>query len=99
MVDRAQSRQGGARRISDFRFVGAFTPWWVECRECAGLATMQRDWDHRTCGCKCKNCGAIYQITMAKDYSRSFVEIPFWLKANFRGEVLWPVNGEHLYYL
>jgi hypothetical protein len=34
---------------------------------------------------------------MAKDYSRSFVEIPFWLNANFRGEVLWAVNGEHLY--
>lgn len=81
------------RRINDF------APLWVKCKECSSIATANAEWSNRTCQCKCKTCGAIYQIAIARDYDRQFVDLPLWLKADFRGKILWAVNGEHLDFL
>jgi hypothetical protein len=81
------------RRINDF------VPLWVKCRECNSIATANTDSSNRTCQCKCESCGAIYQIPFAQEHTRQFVDLPLWLKANFRGEVFWAVNGEHLDFL
>ena len=81
------------RRIHDFE------PLWVKCKECESLATASANWGKRTGQCQCHSCGAIYQIPIAKEYARQMVDLPLWLKADFRGKVLWAVNGEHLDYL
>lgn len=78
------------RRINDF------APLWVKCRECSSIAIANANWSNRACQCKCESCGAIYQISITQDYARQFIELPLWLKADFRGKVLWAVNGEHL---
>src|SRR5437660_5803764 len=75
--------------------INDFAPLWVKCKECNSLATADVDWSNRTCQCKCESCGAIYQIPIVKDYRRQFVELPLWLKMNFRGKMFWAVNGEH----
>ena len=81
------------RRISDF------APLWVKCKECSSIATANADWSNRAHHCKCESCGAIYQIPVAKEYARQFVDLPLWLKADFRGKVFWAINGEHLDFL
>jgi len=84
---------GSIRRINDF------VPLWVRCRECDSLATANADWSNRICQCRFESCGAIYKIPVAKEYRRQFVELPLWLRANFRGKMFWAVNGEHLDFL
>lgn len=71
----------------------------VNCKECSSIATANADWSKRTGQCKCDSCGAVYQIPIAQDYARQFVDLPLWLKADFRGNVFWAVNGEHLDFL
>jgi hypothetical protein len=89
----------GRLSTDSFRSIGAFAPWWVKCRDCSSLAVMKPNWDKRICGCKCKHCGALYQIPISPNYVRQIVDLPLWLKANFRRKVFWAVNGEHLDYL
>lgn len=51
------------------------------------------------CRCKCESCGALYQIPIAQEDDRQSVDLPLWCEADFRGKVLWAVNGEHLDFL
>lgn len=51
------------------------------------------------CRCKRESCGTLYQIPIAQEYDRQSVDLPLWCKADFRGKVLWGVNGEHLDFL
>jgi len=81
------------------RRIGEFAPWWIKCRDCGDLAVMSPDWGKRSCECKCKNCGALYKIPINRNYARQVVDLPLWLKASFRENVLWAVKGEHLDYL
>ena len=81
------------------RRIGEFAPWWIKCRDCGDLAVMSPDWGKRSGQCKCKNCGALYKIPINRNYARQVVDLPLWLKASFRENVLWAVNGEHLDYL
>src|SRR5215467_4833281 len=81
------------RRIYDF------APLWVKCKESGSIATASADWNNRTCQCRCESCGAIYQIPVAEEYARQFVDLPLWLKADFRGKVFWAVNAEHVDFL
>ena len=81
------------RRIKDF------APLWVKCKECSSITTANADWNNRVYPCKCESCGTIYQIPIAQEYDRQFVDLPLWFKADFRGKVLWAVNGEHLDFL
>jgi hypothetical protein len=76
-----------------------FTPWWVKCSRCLGLAYMTPRWADGKAECKCGHCGAIYSVPLSLDDGRLYIELPFWFKANFRGEVFWAVNGEHLDHL
>ena len=81
------------------RRIGEFAPWWIKCRDCGDLAVMSPDWGKRSGECKCKNCGALYKIPINRNYARQVVDLPLWLKASFRENVFWAVNGEHLDYL
>ncbi len=84
---------------NSIRRIGEFAPWWIKCRDCGDLAVMSPDWGKRSCECKCKNCGALYKIPINRNYAGQVVDLPLWLKASFRENVLWAVNGEHLDYL
>jgi len=41
----------------------------------------------------------LYKIPINRNYARQVVDLPLWLKASFRENVLWAVKGEHLDYL
>src|SRR5262249_1943179 len=79
--------------------VQAFIPLWLRCSRCSDLAYMTPQWPERKAECKCSNCGAVYSISLSADYSRLYIELPLWLKADFRSEVFWALNGEHLAHL
>jgi len=91
--------KGRRLRTDTIRRIYDFVPLWVKCKECSSIATANANWSNPTCQCKCESCGAIYQIPVAKEYARQFIELPLWLKADFRGKVFWAVNGEHLDFL
>jgi len=76
-----------------------FAPWWVKCRDCSNLAVISPNEGEQTSECKCKNCGALYRIPINRNDASQIARLSLWLKANFRGNVLWAVNGDHLDYL
>jgi hypothetical protein len=79
--------------------VQSFTPWWVKCSKCSNLAYMTPRWPESEGECKCVNCGALYRVPFSADYGRLYIELPLWFRADFRGEVFWALNGEHLNHL
>lgn len=79
--------------------VQVFTPWWVKCSRCSDLAYMTPRWPESNAECKCGNCGAVYSIPLSADHARLYIDLPLWLRADFRGEVFWALNGEHLAHL
>jgi hypothetical protein len=60
---------------------------------------MTPRWPESKGECKCGNCGAVYFVLLSADYRRLYIELPLWLRADFRGEVFWALNGEHLAHL
>jgi hypothetical protein len=49
--------------------------------------------------CTCLACGAIYNLSLGQNYATRYLNLPLWLKANFRGHTFWAVNGDHLDHL
>ena len=47
----------------------------------------------------CTTCGAIYSTVLNQEYRRRMLELPLWFRSDFRGEVFWAVNGDHLLFL
>jgi len=91
----------GQKRISKGMIVrlSDFTPWWIVCKECRECATLVPRSESHSANCKCANCGAIYSITLGSDWDRRMKDLPLWLRGNFRDEVFWSVNGDHLLFL
>ena len=87
---------GGRLAASDVVRVDAFTPWWVKCSRCSAVAHMTPRWSERKGECKCVHCGAVYSVPLSADYRRLYLELPLWFRADFRDEVFWALNGEHL---
>jgi hypothetical protein len=79
--------------------LGDFTPWWAVCKKCNKQAKLTPDYARMNAKCRCANCGAIYSIALDSDHDRRMVELPLWLKSDFRGDVFWAVNGDHLLFL
>jgi hypothetical protein len=84
---------------SDVVRVDTFTPWWVKCSRCSGLAHMTPNWPQRKGESKCVHCGAVYSVSFSDDYRRLHLDLPLWFKADFRDEVFWALNGAHLAHL
>jgi hypothetical protein len=38
----------------------------------------------------------VYSIQFNPEYDRRLSSLPLWLKADFRGNIFWALNGEHL---
>jgi hypothetical protein len=57
---------------------------------------MMPRWDKMEDECKCRSCGGLYKTSFDPEYDRRFPSLPLWLKADFRGNVFWALNGEHL---
>ncbi len=96
-VRKANSR--GRLAAIDVVRVDAFTPWWVKCLRCSGLAHMTPSWSEHKGESKCVHCGAVYTVPLSADYGRLYLELPLWFRADFRDEVLWALNGEHFDHL
>jgi len=60
---------------------------------------MTPRWTESRGECTCISCGAIYHLSLGQKYSTRYLELPLWLKANFRGHTFWAVNGDHLNHL
>jgi hypothetical protein len=71
----------------------------VKCSRCSGLAHMTPSWSERKAESKCVHCGAVYSVSLSADYRRLYLELPLWFRADFRDEVFWALNGEHLAHL
>jgi hypothetical protein len=85
--------------LKDVVRVDGFEPLWICCSRCSKLAHMTPRWPERTGECKCISCGAIYNLSVGEKYETRYLELPLWLKANFRSHVFWAVNGDHLNHL
>jgi len=57
---------------------------------------MTPRWPERSGECRCGQCGAIYRLSLGTNLSTRYMELPLWLKHNFRKHVFWAVNGDHL---
>jgi len=90
------SENGRRLQVEDITRISKFVPWWVQCVKCSHQAYMTPNWKTRNGQCKCVNCGAVYRVEFSTEYSRLFTDLPLWLKADFRGNVFWALNGEHL---
>jgi hypothetical protein len=60
---------------------------------------MAPSWSKRKAESKCIHCGAVYSVPLSADYRRLYLELPLWFRADFRDEVFWALNGEHLDHL
>jgi hypothetical protein len=94
-----KANSGERLAVTDVVRVDAFTPWWVKCTRCSGLAYMTPSWSERNGESKCVHCGAVYSVLLSDDYRRLYLELPLWFRADFRDEVFWALNGEHLDHL
>jgi hypothetical protein len=91
-----KATSGERLAASDVVRVDTFSPWWVKCSRCSGLAHMTPNWSERKAESKCVHCGAVYSVPLSDDYRRLYLELPLWFRADFRDEVFWALNGEHL---
>lgn len=41
----------------------------------------------------------LYSIPLSADYDRLYLDLPLWFRADFREEIFWALNGEHLAHL
>ena len=94
-----KATSGERLAASDVVRVDTFSPWWVKCSRCSGLAHMTPSWSERKAESKCVHCGAVYSVSLSADYRRLYLELPLWFRADFRDEVFWALNGEHLAHL
>jgi len=94
--------------LEDAPTVIQYSPIWVRCSKCSDLAHMTPDWAKSNGECTCVACGAIYTFSISrpegfessrKEWLRRHSDLPLWLKADFRGNVFWAFNGEHLDFL
>jgi hypothetical protein len=85
--------------LKDVLRVDSFEPVWVCCSRCSELAYMTPRWSDRRGECKCISCGAIYNLSLDQEYATRYLQLPLWLRANFRGHIFWAVNEEHLNHL
>lgn len=87
-----------ARRLAlkDVVRVDSFQPVWLRCARCSRLAFMSPRWEEGSGECRCGQCGAIYRVSLGVNFSTRYVELPLWLKLNFRRHVFWAINGDHL---
>jgi len=99
MRSKKPNSEPGRLAAGDVVRVQVFAPWWVKCSRCSDLAYMTPEWPESNAECKCGNCGAVYSIPLSPDYRRLYIDLPLWLRADFRGEVFWALNGEHLAHL
>ena len=81
---------------SDMVTINEFKPWWIRCSKCSQLAYVMPMWREMKGECKCPSCGGVYKISFDREYDRRFPSLPLWLKADFRGNVFWALNAEHL---
>src|SRR5579859_966825 len=79
--------------------LGDFSPWWVVCKQCRDQALLVPEVGKLLAQCSCTMCGAIYAIALNENYRRRMLDLPLWLRSDFRGEVFWAVNGDHLLFL
>jgi len=92
-----QGKAGPLRlQSSDMVTIDEFKPWWIRCLKCAQLAYMMPMWREMNGECKCPSCGGVYKLLFDREYGRRFPSLPLWLKADFRGNVFWALNVEHL---
>lgn len=80
----------------DITTVNDFQPWWICCSNCSRLAYMTPNWERMEGTCKCGACGRVYSLPFNTEYERRFSSLPLWLKADFKGNVFWALNGDHL---
>lgn len=80
----------------DIATVNDFQPWWIRCLKCSRLAYMTPNWGKMEGACKCGACGKVYSLQFSPEYERRFSSLPLWLKSDFRGNVFWALNSEHL---
>ena len=101
MASNRNARESTSNRLvrKDVIRVDSFEPVWVACSRCSELAYMTPNWSEGQGGCKCIRCGAIYNVSLGQKYATRYLELPLWLKANFRGHIFWAVNGDHLNHL
>lgn len=92
------SRKTAPLRLTrqDLATVNDFQRWWVRCSKCSQLAYMTPNWGEMQGECKCGSCGGVYSIRFNPEYGRRFSSLPLWLRADFRGNIFWALNGEHL---
>jgi len=79
---------------------------WVVCPACSGKAVAKTNTATKTARLFCVHCGYNKEVstsigknefvTTAANY---FFEVALWLKANFKDEVFWAYNHQHLIYL
>ena len=98
MPQKATNGKAGPLRLkpSDMVTIDEFKPWWIRCSKCSQLAYMMPMQPETEGECKCPSCGGIYKISFDPEYDRRFPSLPLWLKADFRGNVFWALNAEHL---
>lgn len=98
MKQTKSSRKTAPLRLTrqDLATVNDFQRWWVRCSKCSRLAYMTPNWDKMEGECKCGECGGVYSVQFSHEYERRFSSLPLWLKADFRGNVFWALNREHL---
>ena len=70
--------------LNDIARVDKFEPMWICCSRCSELAHMTPRWPERRGECKCISCGAIYNLSLGQEYATRYLELPLWLKGNFR---------------
>jgi hypothetical protein len=81
---------------SDMVRIDEFKPWWIRCSKCSQLAYMMPMEPETKGECKCPSCGGVYKISFDREFDWKFPSLPLWLKADFRGNIFWALNAEHL---
>ena len=112
MPRKHSSKQSGAVRLGlaleDVPRADWYSPVWVRCSRCSHLAYMTPSWGDAKGECKCIACSAVYSVpffvpqnvdSSRKEFRRRYSDLPLWLKADFRGNVFWALNGDHLDFL
>ena len=98
MKETKSSRKTAPLRLTrkDLATINDFKRWWIRCSKCSRLAYMTPNWEEMEGECKCGACGGMYSIQFDPEYDRRFSRLPLWLRASFRGNIFWALNGEHL---